>query len=324
MEMLPDFRLHRPSSIGDAIALRSAHPAARFLAGGTDLMPALRRGLVDTSELIDLTGVAGLAGIEDVEQQGMRIGAATTLAQLAGCAAVLERFPILAQAALSVAGPTHRVSATVGGNLCLDTRCRYYNQSETWRRANSYCMKLGSDACRVARKATRCFAAFSGDLAPALLVLDAEVEIVGKAARRRIPLAQLYADDGKHFLQLAPDELLVAVHVPARPGWRAAYEKVRLRAAIDFALAGIAVALRCDKGCVVELRIACTGTNAFPLGLRGLETLRGRRLDAATLAQVDQLFEEQINIMETTVASSLYRRRVAMRLIPRLLLRLAT
>jgi len=322
MEMLPEFQLHRPRSVGDAISLRAAHPGARFLAGGTDLMPALRRGLVDARDLIDLSGVAGLAGIGATEQ-GLRIGAATTLEDLAQSSEVLDRAAVLAQAALCVAGPTHRVAATVGGNLCLDTRCRYYNQSESWRSANNYCLKLLGDGCRVARKATRCFAAFSGDLAPALLVLDAEVEIAGTGAVRRAPLAQLYADDGIKFLNLAPQELLVAVHVPMRPGWHVAYEKVRLRAAIDFALAGVAVAVLCKDGCIEDLRVACTGTNSFPLRLGGLENLRGKRLDESFLAQVDKRFEEQVNIMETTVASSLYRRRATMSLIRRLLLRLA-
>jgi 4-hydroxybenzoyl-CoA reductase subunit beta len=322
MEMLPEFQLHRPRSVGDAISLRAAHPGARFLAGGTDLMPAMRRGLVDARDLIDLSGVAGLAGIGATEQ-GLRIGAATTLEDLAQSPEVLDRAPVLAQAALCIAGPTHRVAATVGGNLCLDTRCRYYNQSESWRSANNYCLKLLGDGCRVARKATRCFAAFSGDLAPALLVLDAEVEIAGTGAVRRAPLAQLYADDGINFLNLAPQELLVAVHVPMRPGWHVAYEKVRLRAAIDFALAGVAVAVLCKDGCIDDLRVACTGTNSFPLRLGGLENLRGKRLDESFLAQVDKRFEEQVNIMETTVASSLYRRRVTVSLIRRLLLRLA-
>jgi len=322
MEMLPEFQLHRPRSVGDAISLRAAHPGARFLAGGTDLMPAMRRGLVDARDLIDLSGVAGLAGIGATEQ-GLRIGAATTLEDLAQSPEVLDRAPVLAQAALCIAGPTHRVAATVGGNLCLDTRCRYYNQSESWRSANNYCLKLLGDGCRVARKATRCFAAFSGDLAPALLVLDAEVEIAGTGAVRRAPLAQLYADDGINFLNLAPQELLVAVHVPMRPGWHVAYEKVRLRAAIDFALAGVAVAVLCKDGCIEDLRVACTGTNSFPLRLGGLENLRGKRLDESFLAQVDKRFEEQVNIMETTVASSLYRRRVTVSLIRRLLLRLA-
>ncbi len=322
MEMLPEFQLHRPRSVGDAISVRTAHPGARFLAGGTDLMPAMRRGLVDARDLIDLSGVAGLAGIGATEQ-GLRIGAATTLEDLAQSPEVLDRAAVLAQAALCVAGPTHRVAATVGGNLCLDTRCRYYNQSESWRSANNYCLKLLGDGCRVARKATRCFAAFSGDLAPALLVLDAEVEIAGTGAVRRAPLAQLYADDGINFLNLAPQELLVAVHVPMRPDWHVAYEKVRLRAAIDFALAGVAVAVLCKDRCIDDVRIACTGTNSFPLRLGGLENLRGKRLDESFLAQVDKRFEEQVNIMETTVASSLYRRRVTVSLIRRLLLRLA-
>jgi 4-hydroxybenzoyl-CoA reductase subunit beta len=322
MEMLPEFRLHRPRSIGDAICLRAANPEARFLAGGTDLMAAMRRGLVDASDLIDLSGVAALAGIE-AGDHGLRIGATTTLADLARSTAVLERFPVLAQAALCVAGPTHRLAATVGGNLCLDTRCRYYNQSEAWRAANSYCMKLQGEACRVAKKSTRCYAAFSGDLAPALLVLDAEVEVAGTGGGRRAPLAQLYVDDGKHGLALEPEELLVAIHVPARPGWRAAYEKMRLRAAIDFPLAGVAVATRCEGGRFADVRIACTATNSFPLSLSGLEMLRGQRPGEACLAQVDRLLLDQINLMETTVASSQYRRRVTLSLTRRLLRRLA-
>ena len=130
---------------------------------------------------------------------------------------------------------------TVGGNLCLDTRCIYYNQSEWWRRANGYCLKKRGDTCHVAPQGKRCHAAFSGDLAPALLVLGAEIDIAGPDGVRRIPLAELYVEDGRAHLALQPDEIVVAVRLPANP-LASTYQKVRVRGAIDYPLAGVAVA----------------------------------------------------------------------------------
>ena len=148
-----------------------------------------------------------------------------------------SQYRALAQAAAAIAGPGHRVMATVGGNLCLDTRCIYYNQSEWWRSANAYCLKNRGDICHVAPQGQRCHAAFSGDLAPALLVYGAEVDIAGPQGQRRIALSDLYVEDGKAHLALAKGELVVAVHLPAPPP-PSAYEKVRVRGAIDFPLGG--------------------------------------------------------------------------------------
>ncbi|MDP3668400.1 MAG: 4-hydroxybenzoyl-CoA reductase subunit beta [Telluria sp.] len=321
MELLPNFSLVRPQSVAEAVAARAGSGEIRFLAGGTDLLPALRRGLMQANTVIDLSDVAEMRGIS-FDSKGVRIGAGATIAQLAADATVLRDYPAVAAAALAIAGPTHRAVGTVGGNLCLDTRCRYYNQSEPWRTANDFCMKLAGDTCRVAPKSDRCYAAYSGDLAPALMVHGAVAEIAGPGGVRHAPLADMFADDGMAWLTLAPGELLVAVRIPAASGVRAGYEKIRTRGAIDFPLVGVAVALRCEDGKLAELRIAVTGTDSRPLMIEGLDELCALPVEEA-LARIDKLVRKQVGPMETTLAPAVYRRRVvpvlARRLVHRLL-----
>jgi 4-hydroxybenzoyl-CoA reductase subunit beta len=320
METLPDFRLVRPASVADALKARAATPGSRWLAGGTDLLPNMRRGLVASAALIDLGGIAELKQIT-VDADGVRIGAGVTLTQLAANETVRRDFPALAEAALAIAGPTHRVSGTVGGNLCLDTRCRFYNQSEPWRAGNEYCKKIAGDTCRVAPNSDRCFAAYSGDLAPALLVLDAVAEVAGPGGTRRLPLADLYADDGIDYLALKPDELLVAVRVPAAPGLRSGYEKLRVRQSIEFALAGVAVALRLEGDVIRDLRIAVTGTDSRPIALVGLDgDWKATEEDDARIAK---LLRKQTGPLETTNTAAAYRRRTLPVLARRLIARLA-
>lgn len=319
MEPLPDFRLVRPASVADAVAARAATPGARYLAGGTDLLPNMRRGLVTGAALIDLGGIAELKRI-GADGAGLRIGAGVTLESLAADAAVRRDFPGLAEAALAIAGPTHRASGTVGGNLCLDTRCRFYNQSESWRAGNDYCKKIAGDICRVAPQSDRCFAAYSGDLAPALMVLGAVAETAGPGGTRRLPLADIYADDGIAYLALAPDELLVAVHVPAATGLRSGYEKLRVRRSIEFALAGVAVALRREGDAIVDLRVAVTGTDSRPVLLTGLAG--PWQPSVADDARLAKLLRKQTAPLETTQTAAAYRRRTLPVLARRLLHRL--
>jgi 4-hydroxybenzoyl-CoA reductase subunit beta len=271
--------------------------------------------------LIDLSDVAEMRGIT-TDSQGLRIGAGTTIEEVAAHPLVARDYPAVAEAALAIAGPTHRAVGTVGGNLCLDTRCRYYNQSEPWRTANNYCMKLVGDTCRVAPKSDRCYAAYSGDLAPALMVHGAVAEIAGPGGTRHAPLAEIFADDGIVYLTLAPGELLVAVRMPVADGWHSGYEKIRTRGAIDFPLVGVAVALRHEGGKLRDLRIAITGADSRPLLVTGLEELCALPLDEA-LTKLDKLVRKQVGPMETTIAPATYRRRVvpvlARRLINRLL-----
>lgn len=309
MASLPDFRLAHPQSAAAAVALRAENPASRFIAGGTDLLPNIRRGLATPEVLIDLGGVGELREFR-ASANTLRLGAGVTLATIAADASVQKRLPALAQAALAVAGPTHRTAATLGGNLCLDTRCQYYNQSEPWREGNQFCMKLAGDVCRVAPKSARCYAAFSGDVAPALLALAATVEILGPQGLRRLPIRDFYRDDGLACLALAADEMLLAVEVPWQDGWTSTYDKVRIRGAIDFPLVGVAVALRREGDRVGELRIACTGVSSRPEFIDGLEPLFGKPLDDAALALVDKRILKCTQPMETTIISVPYRRRV--------------
>jgi 4-hydroxybenzoyl-CoA reductase subunit beta len=322
MATLHEFVLHRPQSRGAAAALLAA-PDARVIAGGTDLVTNLRHGLGQPRTLVDLGGLPGMGDIS-MKDGALALGACVTLAQLARDSRVQAQFPALCAAAKSVAGPGHRSTATIGGNLCLDTRCVYYNQSEWWRRANRYCLKRGGDSCHVAPQGDHCHAAFSGDLAPVLLVLDAELEITGTAGSRRMPLDALYREDGAAHLTLAQGEFLAAIRIP-RPvaGLRCAYRKARSRGAIDFPLAGVAVALELDGGRARSLRVALTGTNSRPFLLAGTGDLVGKAIDAAALAKLDKLVQKQVKPMRTTVTASNYRRQVAAVLAQRLVRELA-
>jgi 4-hydroxybenzoyl-CoA reductase subunit beta len=214
---------------------------------------------------------------------------------------------------------------TVGGNLCLDTRCLFYNQSEWWRSANNHCLKTSGDICHVAPKSRGiCFATYSGDLAPALLTLNAEVDLAGPAGKRTIALDRLYIGysrqdqpitetlgDGKYYLALRPGEFVTAVRAGNTPSLRSAYDKIRIRRSIEYPVTGVAVALRRDGDTLAELRVAFTGTNPRPVLLSGTAALCGGALDARVFRGLDDLGRDQIMSMKTTFTPGHYRRRVA-------------
>ncbi|CAG4883248.1 4-hydroxybenzoyl-CoA reductase subunit beta [Georgfuchsia toluolica] len=321
MDSIPAFRLQRPDSAAAAVALRAENPASRFIAGGTDLLPNIRRGLTTPEMLIDLGGISELRKFRE-EAGTLCIGAGVTLSTIAANAHVQTHLPALAHAAGAVAGPTHRMAATLGGNLCLDTRCQYYNQSESWRKGLEFCLKRGGDVCRVAPKSSRCYAAFSGDVAPALLALNATIEILSPQGSRRLPIREFYRDDGKTYISLAADEMLLGVEVPLVDGWKSAYDKVRVRGAIDFPLVGVAIALRRDGDTVGDLRIACTGVSSRPELIDGLESVYGKPLDDASLALIDKRIRHYTRPVGTTIIDVSYRRQVMPVLARRLLRRL--
>jgi 4-hydroxybenzoyl-CoA reductase subunit beta len=308
MNALHELRFVRPSSIDEA-ARALAEDGAQALAGGTDLLPNLRRGLAAPRTLVDLSAVAGLNAIERRADGGLRLGATVTLATLADDAGVRAGWPALARAAGLVAGPTHREAATLGGNLCQDTRCIFYNQSEWWRAGNGYCLKYRGDNCHVVVKNDRCYATYHGDVAPALIVLGAEAEIVGAGGRRTTPLTELFQEDGARWLTLAPGECLSAVVVPPPGRWRAAYEKARVRDAVDFPLAGVAVALMRDGERLVGLRVAITGTNSAPLAV-ATDSVVGAAWDDAAAKALAKAVQTTANVLATTVAPVRYRRRM--------------
>ena len=319
---LADFRIVHPTTVKDAIAARRQQPPSRFIAGGTDLIVNIRRGIIRPELLIDLSGIDELSEIR-ADGDGVTIGAGVTIATLASDPIIVSRYRAVAQAAEGIAGPGHRVMGTVGGNLCLDTRCIYYNQSEWWRSANSYCLKNRGDTCHVAPQGNRCHATFSGDLAPALLVFGAVIDIAGPQSQRRVPLSELYVEDGRAHLALAEDELVVSVRVPANPP-ASLYEKVRARGAIDFPLAGVAVALAKSADTIGSLRIALTGTNSRPFLLTDTENFVGRFVDDKLLQEIDRLVQKQVQPMRTTLVSANYRRVAAAAVARRLVSKLSS
>ncbi|MBO0763237.1 MAG: 4-hydroxybenzoyl-CoA reductase subunit beta [Hyphomicrobiaceae bacterium] len=332
MEPLPEFEVLSPRTLAEVLAARQAHPHARLLGGGTDLVVNIRRGIEAPSVLIETMRVAELRTIK-ADANGLDIGASATAAEISRHPGVVEHYPVVAQAAASIAGPTHRNMGTLGGNLCLDTRCIFYNQSQWWRAANNHCLKTTGEICHVAPKSRGvCFATFSADLAPALMVLDTKVELAGPQGRRTLPLTDLYIGDarhdgsgrgdGKRYLALAPTELVVGVRATVVPGLRSAYDKVRIRRSIEYPVAGVAVALRREGNSLAELRVAITGTNPRPVLLAGTQGLCGGPLDQRVVAGLDALVRDQIMAMKTTFTPGHYRRRLAGVLARRLVLRL--
>ena len=335
MDALPEFELLRPTTLGEVLGARAAHPESQLIGGGTDLMVNIRRGIVAPPVLIDTTRVAELRAIT-ADERALEVGASVTLAELAAHPQVVQHYPVVAQAAGFVAGPTQRNMGTVGGNLCLDTRCIFYNQSEWWRAANHHCLKTTGDICHVAPKSHGvCYATFSGDLAPALLTLGAEIDIAGPAGTRTLPLNRLYIGyarqdepisetrgDGKFFLALRPGEFITVVRAKNTPGLRSAYDKIRFRRSIEYPVTGVAVALRREGDTLADLRVAVTGTNPRPLLLESTAQLCGGKLDDRVLKGLDDLVRDQIMAMKTTFTPGHYRRRVASVLARRLVMKL--
>jgi 4-hydroxybenzoyl-CoA reductase subunit beta len=335
MDALPEFRVLNPTTIDEVVAARAANPDSKPLGGGTDLVVNIRRGIVTPPVLIDMNRVKGLSVIK-ADANTLEIGASVTLTALAEHPAVVKHYPVVAQAAGCIAGPTHRNMGTVGGNLCLDTRCIFYNQSEWWRDANNHCLKTTGAICHVAPKSRGvCFATFSGDLAPALLALGAEVDIAGPAGKRTIPLEKLYIGfarqdvpvtetqgDGKFYLSLRPGEIVTAVRAKNTLGLRSGYDKIRIRKSIEYPVAGAAVALKREDDTLTELRVAFTGTNPRPVLLDGTAALTGGGLGEPVFKGLDALVRDQIMPMKTTFTPGHYRRRVAGVLARRLLTRL--
>jgi 4-hydroxybenzoyl-CoA reductase subunit beta len=315
MMRLPRFRYLAPSSLGDAAAaLAALGPEAALLAGGTDLFPNMKRRQQTPGTVIALRGIATLSSRSFDAEQGFTIGALTRLSAIESDLPIARAWPALARAASLVATPPLRNMGTLGGNLCLDTRCSYYDQSHEWRSAIGYCMKKEGDVCWVAPSSPRCWAVSSSDTAPVLCALGAEVTLVSTHGERRIAVSELFADDGIQHLTRRPDEILAAIHVPTpADGERSAYVKLRRRGSFDFPVLGVAVRARLGPGGTVEsARIFVGGTGSRPHEAgAAADHLTGRVLDEDTILHAAQMIAKVAKPLQNTDFSLGWRKSVA-------------
>ena len=310
MLRLPPFRYHRPATVDEAVALLAAHAGDVLpVAGGTDLVPNMKHRLFEPGHLVALKGIAELKGIRE-EDGRLRIGAAETLTSVAGSAVVRERFPSLADAAGHVAGPQLRNMGTLGGNVCLDTRCTYYNQTAFWRGALGHCLKKGGTVCHVTQVGKKCVAAHSADTPPVLMTLDATVALVGAEGRREIPVRDLFVTDGIANTRREPGEILTEVCIPlASARKRAAYAKLRRRKSIDFPLLTVAVAADVENdGTVRSITGVVTGLGARPRELTGWqEAAAGRTLDDEVMTELAERAFKQCHPLENIIVDTEWR-----------------
>jgi 4-hydroxybenzoyl-CoA reductase subunit beta len=288
---LPLFQHHSPESLDEAVALLAAlGPGARIIAGGTDLVPNMKHGLFEPSDVVSLGRVSELVGV-DVIGGTLVIGAMTRLADVAADARVRQFAPALASALGAVGGPHHRRMGTLGGNVCLDTRCVYYNQTYFWREALGFCLKKDGTACHVVSSGKHCVAAASNDSAPALMVLEGEIELASAKGTRRLLADDFYTTDGIVNTVKRPDEIVTRVRVPIREGRRSAFEKLRRRGAIDFPLLNVAVRADVDQAGVAELDLVVSALAARPKRVSAAKKVRALD-DAAVAALCDAAYKQ--------------------------------
>lgn len=322
MMTLPELTVIRPASVAEAVEALRAHPGARLLAGGTDIVPNLKYGMYDTQHLVALRGLSGELRYVREDASGFRLGALCTIDELAQNAVVTGRLPALAEACAQIAGPQLRRMGTLGGNLCLDTRCVYINQSYFWRSALGFCLKKDGTVCHVVAGGQRCVAAASNDTAPVLLALDASVRLVSPRGERVVPLRDFYVADGTHNTVLERDELLVEVQVPASAAYmRQAFAKLRTRAAIDFPALNLAVALELDGTSVRSLSLAVSALASRPALIKGLDDLRGRPADARLAEELGRRAHKQCKPLTNIGVDPEWRRDVLPVLVRRTVLR---
>ncbi|MBL9024301.1 MAG: FAD binding domain-containing protein [Myxococcales bacterium] len=270
---LPAFKLHQPRTLPEAVSmLHRFGPDARVIAGGTDLVPNLKHGLLAPRALVSLQHVEALRGIAQSEA-ALVIGAMTSLDEIASDPRVLEAAPALAHAADAVGGPHHRRMGTLGGNLCLDTRCRYYNQTYFWRAALGFCLKKDGTVCHVVAGGQKCVAAASNDTAPALIALEATIELESVRGRRLVEAKSFYTADGIRNTILEADEIVARVSVPLVSGRRSAFDKVRRRNAIDFPLLSVAARADYEASAMTSVDVVVSALAARPRRLAAAQKL---------------------------------------------------
>jgi len=277
---LPEFIYETPATVSEVCAMLEKYQGrAEVIAGGTDLLVSMKQRVKAPECLISLKKVSGLRYIRRNGEE-LQIGAMTTIGDLVRSREVKKSYPVLAEAARCLASPNLRNVATVGGNICLDTRCLYYNKAVPFRKAIGACLKFGGDVCHVAKASKKCFAVSQADLVPALIALGAKVKVNGAREERVVPLEELYRADGKDYLALKRGEIVSEVRIPgAAPGTGGSYQKIRLHKSTDFAYVSAAVNLNIKEGVCEDIRIVLGSAASSPVRLFKAEGfLKGKKI----------------------------------------------
>jgi len=325
MMRLPAFDYVAAKTVEEALrALADAGPDGMLVAGGTDLYPNMKRRQFEPKTLVGLRAIKDLRGISGSAREGVTIGACTTLTAVASHPGVARDYPALATAAGVVSSPQLRNMGTLGGNVCVDTRCNYYNQTYEWRKAIGFCMKKDGDICLVAPGSDRCWAVSSSDTAPVLWSLGARLRLHGPGGERTIPVAALFHDDGIAYLAKRPDEIVTEILLPPADGWRSVYLKLRRRGSFDFPILGVAVALRLEGDVVREARVVLGAVASVPREApKAAEALVGRRLTTETIEAAAEAAAGPARPLDNTDLTHPYRKKVARVFVARALARLA-
>ena len=326
MLRLPPFRYIAPASVDEAARILSEHgPEATVVAGGTDLYPNMKRRQMTPSLLVGLRGLRNLRGIRGDKESGIAIGAGTTLTEINEDPRIQEMYPALAKAAGWVSTPQLRNMGTIGGNICLDTRCNYYNQSYFWRKAIGFCMKKDGDICLVAPGSPRCWAISSSDTVPVLMSLGATVSLRSVREERQIPVASLFQDDGIVYLTKAPDEILLSVSLPPVNGLKSTYWKLRRRGSFDFPVLGVAAALSLDEsGNCDDARLVLGAVGSEPHVIKAAkEMLLGQKLTPEIIESVAEVASKPSGPLDNSALDHGYRKRMTRVFVTRALRELA-
>jgi len=312
MIRLPPFTYLAPTTVDAAARLMAEHgPDAMLVAGGTDLYPNMKRRQFEPKVLVGLRGLRELQGVRGSAAAGFTIGAGTTLSAVAAHRDIMRAWPALATAAGLVSSPQLRNMGTIGGNICVDTRCNYYNQSHEWRKAIGFCMKKDGDICLVAPGSSRCWAVSSSDTAPVLWALQAQLRLVGAGGERTIPMGALYQDDGIAYLAKRPDEIVADIELPPAEGWRSTYLKLRRRGSFDFPVLGVVVAARMEGDVVRDARIVLGAVASQPRPAeKAAAALVGQRVTRDLIAHVADLAAGPSKPLDNTDFTHPYRKKV--------------
>jgi 4-hydroxybenzoyl-CoA reductase subunit beta len=325
MIRLPSFAYVAPKTVDEAIrAMIDAGPGGMLVAGGTDLYPNMKRRQFEPKVLIGLRAIKELRGVSGSAGEGLSLGACATLTSVATHPIVVHDYPALAIAAGLVSSPQLRNMGTLGGNVCVDTRCNYYNQSYEWRKAIGFCMKKDGDICLVAPGSQRCWAVSSSDTAPALWSLGASVRLAGPAGVRTIPIPALFQDDGIQYLAKRADEVVTQIALPAADGWRSTYLKLRRRGSFDFPILGVAAAVRLHGDVVREARIVLGAVASVPReATKAAASLTGRRFTSEAIETAAELAAGPAKPLDNTDLTHPYRKKVTRVYVARALAHLA-